>query len=591
MERRLAAILAADVVGYTALMGADEDGTLRRLTELRQEILEPLISEHHGRIFKLMGDGLLVEFVSVVDTVACALAWQEQIARHESSRDVDTRLQFRIGINLGDVIVQGSDIHGDSVNIASRLEGLAEPGGVCLSDDAYRQAKGKTEAVFEDMGEQDLKNVAEPVRVYRIAGNSSDGDAASSAKRPLPLPDKPSIAVLAFDNMSSDAEQAFFSDGITEDIITELSRFSELFVIARNSSFAYKGQSIDVKQVARELGVRYILEGSVRRAGNRVRITAQLIDRETGGHIWAEKYDRDLEDIFELQEEVTCNVVASIAPQIELAELERSRRLGGANLSAYELSLKAQVLLDDALEVGDPKVVDQAIAAAGSALELDNRNSRALWTQGAAYIYQHLYRWGDDPDGALVLAGDRADRLIQTDASNPKAHTLRAWVHQFRRDHDAAIAEYRRALDLNPNFAMNLFTMAWGESVAGLTSEAKEHAHRGLRLSPRDTDQWLGEAYLALTQATFAEGDFEETLKWGRLAIQMGSKAPIRRAMMIASYGHLGNLEPAGQHAKALKEFAPDFIPALLTGEMEAYKMPEHNALLLEGLRKAGFQL
>jgi TolB-like protein len=313
LERRLAAILAADVVGYTRLMGLDEAGTLRRLTDLREKVLAPLIAEHRGRIVKLMGDGLLVEFTSAVDCVVCAMAWQEQVTNAEAVGDVDKRLQFRIGINLGDVIVEGDDIHGDGVNIAARLEGLAEPGEICFSGDAYRQVRGKIEADFEDLGERELKNVAEPVRVYRVRALRSDGASTGRGAEPLPLPDKPSIAVLPFANMSGDAEQEYFSDGITEDIITELSRFDDLFVIARNSTFSYKGKSVRVQEIARDLGVAYVVEGSVRKAGARVRITAQLIEAASGNHIWAERYDGELENIFDLQDEITRSIDVSRA--------------------------------------------------------------------------------------------------------------------------------------------------------------------------------------------------------------------------------------------------------------------------------------
>jgi len=285
LERKLAAILAADVAGYTALMGADEAGTLRRLTDLRRNFLEPLVEKHHGRVVKLMGDGLLVEFASVVNAVACALAWQDGVAEREAAADEDKRLRFRIGINLGDVIVEGDDIYGDGVNIAARLEAVAEPGGICLSDDAYRQARGKTQANFEDLGEQNFKNVAEPVRIYRITSEIARLVVSATASKPLALPDKPSNVVLPFTNMSGDPTQEYFSDGITEDIITELSRFRSLFVIARNSSFHYKGRSPKVQDVGRELGVRYIAEGSVRRVSNRIRITAQLVEAATGNHV------------------------------------------------------------------------------------------------------------------------------------------------------------------------------------------------------------------------------------------------------------------------------------------------------------------
>jgi TolB-like protein len=439
------------------------------------------------------------------------------------------------------------------------------------------------------LGEQEVKNIRKPVRVYRWTDAAAEPmPGTAGAEGALPLPDKPSIAVLPFTNMSGDAEQEYFADGITEDIITELSRFGSLFVIARNSSFAYKGQSVDIKQVARELGVRYVLEGSVRRGGNRLRITAQLLDKDTGSHVWGERYDRDLEDIFALQDEITRDVVGSIAPQIELAELERGRKLSGADLSAYELSLKAQALLYDAIRAADPDILNRAMSIADAALKLEPRNTHALWTKSMIYLYQHVYHWGDDPDAALTAAGETADRLMQIDPSSAISYLTRAIVLQYRKDFDGAIADHRRAMVLNPNFALNLILMAWGESVAGLATDAREHAHMALRLSPRDTDIWLGEAYAALAQASFTEGDFAEAIKWGRLAVQMHARMPVRQALMIACNAYLGNLEVAKTHAGTLMSFSPDFIPGLLSGEIEVCKLPEHNTLLVEGLRQAG---
>ena len=343
MERRLAAILAADVVGYTRLMGDDEAGTLSRFTKLRGEDLEPLIADHRGRIVKLMGDGLLVEFPSIVDAVSCAIAWQNVVFERETATDENKRLQFRIGINLGDVIVEGEDIHGDGVNIAARLESLAEPSGICLSDDAYRQVRGKIEAEFEDLGERDLKNVAEPIRVYRIATAGSIASAGSGSTDALPLPHKPSIAVLPFKNMSGDPEQEYFSDGITEDIITELSRFSEFNVIARNSTFHYKGKSPKIRDVGRELGARFVVEGSVRRSGNRVRITAQLIDVDSDAHVWAERYDRELVDIFDLQDELTQAIVGVLPGRVEVVEANRVKRKPPSDMAAYDFLLAGKI--------------------------------------------------------------------------------------------------------------------------------------------------------------------------------------------------------------------------------------------------------
>jgi TolB-like protein len=426
-------------------------------------------------------------------------------------------------------------------------------------------------------------------RGYRFLGGIDKcNDPAGAEVRREQGTHPPSLVVLPFANFSDDPEQEYFSDGITEDIITELSRFSELIVIARNSSFAYKDLPVDIKQLARELGVSYVMEGSVRREGGRLRITAQLIEAESGGHIWAEKYDRELGDVFALQDEITRHVVGSITPQVELKELERSRELSDTNLSAYELALKAQALTYDAVRVADPNLLVQALSLAQAALELDDRSTHALWVRGMGCVFQHIYGWGDDPHGALTSAIETADHLIGIDPSNAKSYVVRAWAHQYCREYDLALADYRRALELNPNLALNLFTMAWSEAVAGLAAEAREHALMALKLSPRDTDIWLGWAYASLELASFIEGDFSEATKWGRAAIQMHARMPNRQVVMVAGYGYLGDLQAAKSHVDALKAFAPDFLPAVLSSEIEVFKLPEHNALLVEGLRRAG---
>ena len=337
VERRLAAILSADVAGYSRLMGADEEGTLERLKALHRELVDPKIGEHHGRIVKTMGDGLLVEFPSVVEAVSCALAVQRAIVERNVATSEEKRIAFRIGVNLGDIIVEDGDIHGDGVNIAARLEGIAELGGICISEDAFRQVRGKVDAEFADLGEQNLRNITRPIRVYRALLNQRPAAPAST----LPLPDKPSIAVLPFQNISGDPEQEYFADGMVEEIITALSKVRWFFVIARNSSFTYKGRTVDVKQVGRELGVHYVLEGSVRRAGNRLRITAQLVEAAAGTHVWAERYDRELADIFVLQDEITERVVAAIEPELYAAEHFRSQRKPPENLDAWECVIRA----------------------------------------------------------------------------------------------------------------------------------------------------------------------------------------------------------------------------------------------------------
>ena len=335
VQRRLLAILAADVAGYSRLMGADEEGTLAALKELRREVAEPKIKEHRGRIVKTTGDGLLVEFASVVDAMRCAVEVQHEMAERNAGVPEERRIQFRIGINISDIIKDGRDIHGDGVNVAARLEALAEPGGIWVNRVVRDQVRDKLDFAFEDAGEQRVKNIARPLRVYRVRTGRVMGEAISAAQPPLALPDKPSVAVLPFTNMSGDPEQEFVSDGIAEDVITALSRYPSLFVIARNSSFTYKGRAVDVKQVGRELGVRYVLEGSVRKAGNRIRVTAQLVEAETGNHVWAERYDRDLADIFAVQDEITEAVTVAIAPAIADAELQRAVRKPTESLDAW----------------------------------------------------------------------------------------------------------------------------------------------------------------------------------------------------------------------------------------------------------------
>ncbi len=346
MERRLAAVLAADVAGYSRLMGADEEDTLARLKVFRKSLVDPAIAAHRGRIVKTTGDGMLVEFASAVDAARAAVEVQRSMAEQNAAVPQDKRIEFRIGIHVGDIIIDDNDIFGDGVNIAARLEGIAEPGGVCISDDAQRQIRGKIDIAFEDIGPQDLKNITEPMRAWRaqLGGSAASTiQLSSSTLQPqaLPLPDKPSIAVLPFQNMSGDPEQEYFADGMVEEITTALSRFHWLFVIARTSTFTYKGRAVDVKQVSRELGVRYVLEGSVRKAGNRVRITGQLIDATTGAHLWADRFEGSLENVFELQDQVASGVVGAIDPKLLEAEIARIKRKPPANLDAYDCFLRA----------------------------------------------------------------------------------------------------------------------------------------------------------------------------------------------------------------------------------------------------------
>ncbi len=460
MERRLAAILAADVVGYTRLMGADETGTLRRLTELRQQVLEPLIAEHHdelrqqvlepliaehhGRIVKLMGDGLLVEFASVVNALTCAVAWQNGVAEREAAADEDKRFKFRIGINLGDVIVEGDDIHGDGVNIAARLEGLAEPGGICLSGDAYRQAKGKIEAEFEDMGERDLKNVAEPVRVYRIAADGSVVADPSPTTDTLPLLEKPSIAVLPFTNMSGDPEQEYFSDGITEDIITDLSKVSGLFVVARNSTFTYKDKPVKVQQVSKDLNVRFVVEGSVRKAGNRVRISAQLIDGVTSGHLWADRYDRDLTDIFAVQDEIAHSIAEALEVKLLPNESEAIKKTHTKDIEAYEFYLRGRQFFNRHTKTS----YDSARKMFAEAIELDPNYARAY--AGIADCNTWLYEsYRTSVSLEEVLAASA--KALELDGELAEAHASRGYALAISEKYEMAEREFETAIRLDPN--------------------------------------------------------------------------------------------------------------------------------------------
>jgi adenylate cyclase len=365
--RRLAAILAADVAGYSRLMGADEEGTLERLKALRRELLDPKIAEHHGRIVKTTGDGMLVEFASVVDAVRCAVEVQQAMSERDIGAGPDNRIELRIGINLGDVIVEGDDLYGDGVNIAARIEALADAGGVFVSNTVHDQVRDRLPFVFEDLGEQQVKNIARPVRVYRVRDAGAAKSPSALAPPALPLPDKPSIAVLPFQNLTGDTEQDYFVDGIVEEITTAISRLPWLFVIARNSSFTYKGQAVDVKQVARELGVRYVLEGSVRRAANRVRIAGQLIDTTSGAHIWADRFDSAIDDIFELQDQVASSVVGAIEPKLRASEIDRAVRKPTDSLDAYNLHLRALAQFHKYTEEG----IREALSLVKRALAID----------------------------------------------------------------------------------------------------------------------------------------------------------------------------------------------------------------------------
>ncbi len=459
VERRLAAILAADVVGYSRLMGIDEEGTLNQLRSIRAELIDPKITEHRGRIVKTTGDGLLVEFSSVVDGLRCATEWQRGMAERNAGTS-DDRIEFRIGINVGDVAVEDGDIFGDGVNVAARLEGLAEPGGICVSARVQEDAAGRLDLMFDDMGEQALKNIARPVRVYRVRATGATPTETTPNATPTEiapvLPDKPSIAVLPFQNMSGDPEQEFFADGIAEDIITALARYPSLFVIARNSSFSYKGRAVDVKQVGRELGVRYVLEGSLRKSGNRVRVTAQLVEAETGNHVWAERYDRDLADIFAVQDEITEATTIAIAPAIADAEQQRAMRKPPASLDAWGVYQRGMWHLskagneDNALaEKLFQRAVDLDPMFAGGYIGLSAVLSRAKGTQSE--------------EEAL------ARRAVALDGGNAEAHARLALSLLARGDHQGASSQARAGPDPMSEFGRCARSAGRGPGLLGAT--------------------------------------------------------------------------------------------------------------------------
>ncbi|OFX04302.1 MAG: hypothetical protein A3D94_18295, partial [Alphaproteobacteria bacterium RIFCSPHIGHO2_12_FULL_66_14] len=493
-QRRLAAIVSADIAGYSRLMGRDESGTLAALKALRAGIVDPAIAAHGGRIVKTTGDGLLVEFPSVVDAVRCVIEAQTAMAATGTDTPADRRIAFRIGINLGDIIIDGDDIFGDGVNIAARLQEIAPPGGLCISSRVHDDVRDRLEAAFEDGGTQTLKNIARPVQVWRwspqLAQRPAGGAAASlTTEAPLALPDKPSIAVLPFANMSGDPQQEYFADGITEDILTELSRFHELFVIARNSTFSYKGRSPDIRQVGRDLGVRYVLEGSIRKAANRVRVTGQLIDTLNGAHIWAERYDRVLEDIFAVQEELTRSIVRAIAPQILEAETAKVRRRRPENLSAYEIAVRANAKAWESWIKSDRALRDEAIADARAALAIDPRSTIELGALSFGQ-WQHLaFATAADRARAWQEGMEAATRAIEADRASSFGHGMRALLLVFAGDRDRiddALASARTSYELNPHAMASLTALSFVETVSGDPDSAIEHLLTALRVSPRD---------------------------------------------------------------------------------------------------------
>jgi adenylate cyclase len=575
VDRRLAAILAADVVGYSRLVGLDEEGALNRLKALRADLIDPNIAEHHGRIVKTTGDGILTEFASVVDAVRCAIAVQRGTALCESEVPEERRITFRVGVNLGDVVVDGDDILGDGVNIAVRLEGIAEPGTICLSGSAYDQVRDKLDCGFDDMGERQVKNIARPVRVYRI--RLSEASTATAPAPALPLPEKPSIAVLPFANMSGDPEQDYFADGMVEEIITALSRIRWLFVIARNSSFTYKGQSVDVKRVGRELGVRYVLEGSVRKGGNRVRITAQLIEAETGAHLWADRFDGSLEDVFDLQDKVAVSVAGVIEPTLRAAETRRSWHRPPADLTAYDLYLRAR---QEWLSRERSRVMMRALSLLDQAFARDPGYAPALALAAHCHHLIDLHNWADD------LAANRregvrlARKALQSGADDPvvlaNAGLVLGW---FGEDIDTSLRLVGRALALNPSYAEGWHLSGFLHVYAGHTDIAIERLETSSRLDPR-ANRGYRLAYIGV--AHFFNKRFDEALKNLLLSLEEKSSFITAHRFLAACYAHMGQLQQAQETVERLRNVNPAVWPNTVP-----YRNPEHRELFLSGLRLA----
>ena len=581
MERRLAAILAADVVGYTALMGADEAGTLRRLTDLRRAFIEPLIDQHHGRIVKLMGDGLLIEFASVVDAVACALAWQNGVAERETGTDDDRPIRFRIGINLGDVIVEDGDIHGDGVNIAARLEALAAPGRVCISEDAYRQAKGKVDADFEDLGKQQLKNVTDPIRIYQTAADlESQPSSTGFASGPSPT-DKPSIAVLPFTNMSADTQQDYFSDGVTDDIITALSRFEDFLVIARNSSFYYRGKTEKVQRIAQDLGVRYVLEGGLRFAGKRIRINAQLIDANSGHHIWADRFDRESEDVFAVQDEISQKVASTVAGRLRVTAQERARHKPATNLQAYDYLLRARSIVGDTEENNA-----RAKQAYQKAIELDPTCARAYMGLSQHYIIDEFSNWGQPPERSAELALECVEKAVALDKFDCEVQWRAGFVFTCRGDFEDARIYLDRALELNPNDADALTVMGVYLTAVGEPDKAVDYCERAIKLNPFGPGYYLWN----LATAYYSARRYEDVLVPVKEYVSRFPKFIRPRRVLAAAYARLGRLEEARKETEVILAAEPS--TSLKTIRKDAtlvWKRPEDREHWIEGLELAGF--
>jgi len=586
MERRLAAILAADVVGYSRLIRADEEQTILDLRELRSTLIDPAISDNHGRIVKLMGDGILVEFTSAVDAVACAERVQTAMIERNEQAQPERQMVFRIGINLGDVVIDGDDIQGDGVNVATRLEAASDAGGICISSAIHDQVRDRLNLTFTDMGEQQIKNVDRPIQMWKWTSAAAAQTTGASDDQPaLPLPDKPSIAVLPFDNMSADPEQEYFADGMAEDIITALSRYHDLFVIARNSSFTYRGTAVDIRQVGRELGVRYVLEGSVRRAGGKVRITAQLIEAETGNHLWAERYDRSLDDVFEVQDEITLKVSGVVGSEILVAEADRVARRTASDLPVWEMTTRAE--WHNARVSKEDTIKSRELCL--KSIEKYGDNSRAYSAMAMGYCWDILYGWSDDPPAvALKSALSCSKTAIELDPKNEGAFVTQAMALWFAGQFEAANRAAETAVELNPNYGIGHAVLGYVLGYAALENHERAFAEidMAIRLAPRDLHgHW---AYVQKGMLHLMAGHFDKAVENARAALRRLPTLGTAHRVAAASLAMNGQIDEAHAAWKDAMDAQPmPNLEAYFQTVVGLFGRPEEAHNFIHGMRVA----
>jgi adenylate cyclase len=604
LKHRLSAILAADAAGFARLMTADDQGTVAALDAARA-VFRRLVAEHQGRIIDMAGDSVLAVFETAGGAVAAALEVQEELAELVADVPEERCMRFRIGVHLGDVIEKpDGTVYGDGVNIAARLQTLADPGGIAVSESIRTAVKGRQHgAGFEDLGEQQVRNIADPVRAWRVhpGGATSFGSSSLApmssmlplqrdAEAPPPpglrLPPRPSIVVLPFTVMGSDPEQDYLADGLVEEIITELSRFRRLFVIARNTSFTYKGKHVDATRVGRELGVHFLLEGSVRRAGNRVRISAQLIDAQSGHHVWAERYEDVLSDVFELQERITRQVVSTMVPEIEAEEMRISERGQRRYSETDDIAWRAAKAMQDTMFGGVPDGSLHAIELAAQAIALDRNCALAWHVLSNTHAWRVFMAWAPERSAELAISRHAADMLLALAPNDSRSYFQRGIAQEMAGESAEAAADLRQAMALNPNDATVLFFLSFIEAAEGRTAESKVLATQAVRMSPKD--RWVSTAHLARALCAFLEQDWQALHDWADLAIQAQATHPIRRVLMIAFAAEVGDVPLLRKHLGRLQAVSPDFIPSLFRGDYRPLHRPEQMQMLLDSLRKAG---